>query len=73
MRIYPLSELKKAPSPLVDQLGGNSVTIVFDRKSKAARVRQDGMSGVVWFVSFLDDLKTFYPDAEIYRAARRRM
>ena len=69
-RIYPFSELKKGHSPVVDQLGGHSVTIVFDRRSKAATV-SDGDPAVIWFVSFLDDLKAFYRGAEIYRARRR--
>lgn len=70
-RIYPFSELKKVRSPVVDQLGGYMVTIVFDRRSKTARVEGDDPAPATSFVSFLDDLKAFYPEVEIYRAPRR--
>ena len=69
-KIYPFAELMKAGSPLVDQLGGQSLTVVFSPRSKTARV--EGGTSLTWFVSFLDDLKAFFPEAEIYRAARDR-
>ncbi len=70
-RIYPFSELKKARSPLVDQLAGHPVTIVFDRQSKTARVEGADAAAVTSIVSFLDDLKAFYPKAGIYRVRHR--
>ena len=69
-KIYPFAELMKAGSPLVDQLGGHSLTVVFNPRSKTARV--EGSTSLTWFVSFLDDLKAFFPEAEIFRAARHR-
>ncbi len=72
-RIYPFSELKKAHSAVVDQFAGSAVTIVFDRRSQTARVHAAAPAEVTYFVSFFDDLKAFYREAEIYRAGRRRM
>ncbi len=70
-KVYAFSELKKSSSPVVDQLGGRSITILFDRKSNTTRVQSDGEA--ISFVSFVNDLKAFYPEAEIYRGGRRRM
>ncbi len=68
VRIYPFSQLKKTRSPVADDLGGHRITIFFDRKSKTARAESDGLSVVTFFVSFLDDLKAFYPEAQIFAA-----
>ncbi len=71
-RIYPFSELKRARSPLIDHFAGHAVTIVFDRRSQTARVDtappEEVTYEVTYFVSFFDDLKVFYPRAEVYRA-----
>ncbi len=69
-KIYPFSKLKKTRSPVVDQLGGRAVTIVFDGQSNTARL-ENGDSAITSFIAFLDDLKAFYPEAEIYRSSRR--
>jgi hypothetical protein len=69
-KIYPFAELKKVGSPLADHLGGHSLTVVFSPRSKTARV--EGGTSLTWFVSFLDDLKAFFPEAEIFRAGRHR-
>ena len=66
-KIYPLGQLKKANPVIVDQLGGDSVTIEFDKKSKTALVRGADPKRLIFFVSFLGKLKAFYPEAEIYR------
>ncbi len=69
IKIYPFSQLKKSRSPIVDEVGGRSLTIAFDRRTQTARV-QDG-DAVTSFVSYLADLKAFYPGAEIYHAHSR--
>jgi len=69
-KIYPFSELKKSASPLVDQVGGHGVKVQFDRRSQTARVESHESVPAVSFVSFLDDLKAFYPNSEIYQARR---
>ena len=71
IHIYPFWELGIAGMPLVEDVGGASITIVFDQTSKTARVEADRGATVTWFVAFLDDLKNFYPEAEVYRAKRR--
>jgi hypothetical protein len=71
IQVYPFSELGKAGTPLVvEDLGGERVTIVFDRKTATARVEGNRANAVTWFVAFLGDLKDFYPEAEVYRAKR---
>ncbi len=70
--LFPFSELKKARSPVVEQMEPYSVSIVFDPRSNTARVQSENMAAVTYFVSFVDDLKAFYPEAEVYRGGRRR-
>lgn len=70
-RIYPFSELKKNREPVALEFPGHSVTIAYDRRSQTASVEGADTARVSYFVSFLDDLKTFYPEAEIYRARRK--
>lgn len=69
-RIYPFAQLKKAGAPVVEQLGGHLVTIEFDKDSKTARLTSPDSQAVTFFVSFLANLRAFYPKAEVYRAPR---
>ena len=71
MKIYPFSELKKVGSRVVDQVGGQDVTIVYDDTSRQAEVEAPG-GNVSYFVAFLDNLKAFYPKAEVYKAPKHR-
>jgi hypothetical protein len=71
IHIYPFSELRKASSPLTEEVGGECVTIVFDRETETARVEGNRAAAVTWFVGFLLNLKDFYPEAQVYRAKRR--
>jgi Protein of unknown function (DUF3179) len=71
IHIYPFLELRKASSPLTEEVGGERVTIVFDREADTARVEGYRAAAVTWFVGFLDTLKDFYPEAQVYRAKRR--
>jgi uncharacterized protein DUF3179 len=70
VKIYSFAELKKGSSPLVDHVGGMEITISYDRTMEIARVEKQP-AGVSAFVAFFDDLKAFYPDAQIYRRTRR--
>jgi len=67
-KIYPYFELKKASGGLVkDRFGGQTIRIIYDDRSQGARVNEEGKN-VTWFASFLDDLRNFYPKAEVYHA-----
>jgi hypothetical protein len=70
IKIYPFSELKKASSPIVDQLNGRAVTIVFNKDSETARVVSPEPA-ITWFVGFVHDLKAVYGEVQVYRAARK--
>jgi len=69
IQIYPFSELRNTGAPLVEDVGGEHLTIVFDQKTETARV-EGNHAASTWFVAFLNDLKDFYPEAAIYRAKR---
>jgi len=70
VKTYPFSELRKGNAPLVDDGGRRQITITYDRHTQTAHV-ENQPAEVKAFVAFLDDLKAFYPDAEIYRHRRR--
>jgi hypothetical protein len=70
VKIYPFSELKKENSPLIDHVGGQEITITYDRVMQTARVEKQPPE--IWaFVGFTDALKAFYPNAQIYRRQPR--
>ena len=70
IRIYPFSQLKKHRAPVTDTLAGHTVTIVYDQKTDSALVEGANPDSVVYYVSYLDDLKAFFPEAEIYNVRR---
>ncbi len=70
-KIYPFSELRKDRTPVVDELGGIRVSIAFDRRSRTAEVKSNDSTDVTSIVAFLDDLKAFHPEAQMYKAQRR--
>ena len=69
-KIYSFSELKKAGSHVVDQVGGEEVTILYDHASKTAQVNASTVA-ITYFVAFLGNLKDFYPQAVIFKAPKR--
>ena len=68
-KIYPYSRLDKAQRELLDELGGQTIHIIYDRQARSARV--EGGEGVVWFESYLDDARKFYPKATVYRERKK--
>lgn len=68
-KIYPFSELKKGPSPLIDHVGGREITITYDQRTQTAHIENQSPE-VTAFVAFLDDLKAFYRGANVYRWRR---
>lgn len=66
VKIYPFSELKKWSSLLIDDVGGRHITITYDGHTQIAHV-ENQPAEVRAVVGFLDDLKAFYPVAQIYR------
>lgn len=69
-KIYPFSQLKKHRAPLTDHVGGSPVTIVYGRETETARVKGEDPESVTSFVAFLDDLKMFFPEAELFQVRR---
>jgi hypothetical protein len=69
-KIYPFEELKKLRGSLTDHVGDQELKILYDRKKQTARMENQPAT-VIAFVAFIDDLKTFYPGAEIYQRPKR--
>ncbi len=69
-RIYPYAELRKLRGPLREEIGGHRLTIVYDRRADSAHVASETPGPLTDFVAYLDDLKAFFPEAEIFKAAR---
>ncbi len=66
-KIYPFSQLKKARSPIADEIAGKKITIVFDSREQSASARGASGDAVPSFVAFVADVRAFYPNAPIYR------
>ena len=69
-KIYPFEELKKLRGSLTDHVGDQELKILYDRKKQTARMENQPAT-VIAFVAFIDDLKKFYPGAEIYHRPKR--
>jgi uncharacterized protein DUF3179 len=69
VKIYPYSELKKGDPRLLDHVGGQEITIIYDRVTQTAWV-ENQPTEVSVIVGYLDDLKAFYPHAQVYRRPR---
>ena len=70
-KIYPFSELKKLKVPLTDRIGDREMRILYDPKTQTALL-ENQPQGTSAFVAFINDLKAFYPGAEIYRRPHRQ-
>ena len=69
-KIYPFQELKKLSGPLTDYVGDQELKILYDGEKQTVRM-ENQPANVVAFVAFINDLKTFYPGAEIYHRPNR--
>jgi hypothetical protein len=69
-KIYPFQELKKLRGPLIDHVGDQELKILYDGKKQTAQM-ENQPANVIAFVAFINDLKTFYPGAEIYHRPNR--
>jgi len=49
-----------------DQLDGSSIILVYEKRSKSAYAKTQNGSVIVFFEGFIDALKDFYPEAQIY-------
>jgi hypothetical protein len=69
-KIYPFGELKKAGSPVQDQLGGVAFSIRFDAKRKSVSVLagKKDVTPPPHFVAFLGNVRAFFPTADIFKA-----
>ena len=69
-KIYPFQELKKLSGPLTDHVGDQELKILYDGKKQTVRM-ENQPANVIAVVAFINDLKTFYPGAEIYHRPNR--
>lgn len=63
-KIYPYPKLKKSHGEIVDEVGEQTIHIIYDHRASSARV--EAGKGVIWFGSYLDDARHFYPKAKVY-------
>lgn len=72
--IFPFSQLHKAQTPVTEQLAGQRFIIRFEPHSKTARVESESPGRITWFVGFKEDLRHFFPKAQVYhfRKSKRR-
>ena len=72
VKLYPFRELEKAKGEeVLDELAGQKVKLRYDRKQHQLSVTGEDGKPVNHFIAFLADLRTFYPDADIFRYRKR--
>lgn len=69
-KAYPFSELAEAPMPLRDSLGGQAITIHFDKAHRTATVRDAGGAEIFSLVAYWFAWYAFHPRTEVYQASR---
>ena len=69
-RAYPFSELDRLEGPISDQVSGQSLTIEFDGENRSGRVLNDDGEEIPTVISYWFAWYAFYPDGEVFTAAR---
>lgn len=70
-KAYPFSELKKAHSPIIDQIGGRSMTIRFDKQSRSASVLDADGKPIPSIMAFWFAWYAFHPDTQVFKHSDR--
>lgn len=65
-KAYPFSELKKAGAPIGDQVGGRTITVRFNQKSRSASVIDVDGSPLPSVMAFWFAWYTFHPDTQVF-------
>jgi hypothetical protein len=72
VKAYPFSELKKADSPITDELGGHTVTIQFNSRTRSASVTDTGGRPIPSVTAFWFAWYAFHPDTRVFKGPERR-
>jgi uncharacterized protein DUF3179 len=70
VKAYPFSELAKAQQPVRDTLNGVPVTVLFDKKTQTAMIRDENGNEIPSVVGFWFAWFAFHPDTEIFKGSR---
>ena len=65
-KAYPFSELKKAGAPIGDQVGGRTITVRFNQKSRSASVIDVDGSPLPSVMAFWFAWYAFHPDTHVF-------
>ena len=65
-KAYPFSELKKAGTPVGDQVGGRSITVRFNQKSRSASVIDADGTPLPSVMAFWFAWYAFHPDTHVF-------
>ena len=72
VKAYPFSELKKADSPITDELGGHTVTIQVNHRARSASVTDTGGSLIPSVTAFWFAWYAFHPDTQVFKWPEQR-
>ena len=63
-KAYPFSALAKKEGKIIDEFGGETIEIIFDKKSNSVRVLNENVQVVTlyWFAWY-----AFHPDTKVFR------
>ncbi|MGE3151994.1 MAG: DUF3179 domain-containing protein [Nitrospiraceae bacterium] len=71
-KAYPFSELKNTRPPIIDQVGGRSITIRFNRQSRSASVLDADGKPLPSIMAFWFAWYAFHPDTLVFKNSERR-
>ena len=71
-KAYPISELKKARPPVSDQVGGRSITIQFNERSRSALVFDADGTPLPSLMAFWFAWYAFHPDTQMFKGPEQR-
>lgn len=66
-KAYPFKELKKAGTPLTDTVGGEQITVHFDKENNTATVTNSEGEQISSLMAYWFAWHAFHPEAEVYR------
>lgn len=69
-KAYPFVELRRTDGRFTDEVGGETLTVVFDADSDTARIEDAEGQEIVSLTAYWFAWYAFHPDTQVFRALR---
>ncbi len=68
---YPFPELRRLREPVTDLVGGSTIVVHYDKKSRSAHATDPKGAPVQGVTATWEGWKTFHLDTRVFRAPRK--